>query len=46
MVRTVPIVRKAVRWNPPSCGTEGRGWFLGLHVLPRYVKRTSSEASP
>ena len=25
--RTVPGVRKAVRWNSPFYGIEGRGWF-------------------
>jgi hypothetical protein len=36
--RTVPDVRKAVRWNSPFYGTEKHGWFLGLHCLTRYVK--------
>ncbi len=35
---TVPGVRKAVRWNTPFYGVEGRGWFLGFHCLTRYVK--------
>src|SRR5262245_19810875 len=26
--RTVPEVRKAVKWNSPFYGLEGRGWFL------------------
>src|SRR5262245_12035559 len=38
IVRTVPNVRKAVRWNSPFYGIEGQGWFLGLHVFTRYVK--------
>ena len=38
VVRTVPDVRKAVRWNSPFYGIEGRGWFLGLHCLTKYVK--------
>jgi len=38
IVRTVPKVRKAVRWNSPLYGVEGQGWFLGLHVFTRYVK--------
>lgn len=38
--RTVPGVRKAVRWNSPFYGVEGRGWFLSFHVLTRYVKVT------
>ena len=38
IVRTVPGVRKAVRWNSPFYGVEGRGWFLGVHCITRYVK--------
>lgn len=38
--RTVPGVRKAVRWNSPFYGVEGRGWFLSFHVFTRYVKVT------
>jgi hypothetical protein len=40
IVRTVPGVRKAVRWNSPFYGIEGRGWFLGLHCFTKYVKVT------
>ena len=40
IVRTVPSVRKAVRWNSPFYGIEGQGWFLGFHVFTRYVKVT------
>lgn len=40
IVRTVPDVRKAVRWNSPFYGMEGQGWFLSFHVLTRYVKVT------
>jgi len=36
--RTVPDVRKAVRWNSPFYGIEGRGWFLGIHCITKYVK--------
>jgi hypothetical protein len=38
--RVVPGVRKAVRWNSPFYGIEGRGWFMGFHVFTRYVKVT------
>jgi hypothetical protein len=38
IVRNVPNVRKAVRWNSPMYGIDGQGWFLGLHVFTRYVK--------
>src|SRR5687767_9767747 len=40
IVRTVPGVRKAVKWNSPFYGNEGRGWFLAFHVFTRYVKVT------
>ena len=38
IVRTVPGVRKAVKWNSPFYGLEGQGWFLGFHVFTHYVK--------
>src|SRR5262249_14330266 len=38
VVRLVPDVRKAVRWNSPFYGVEGQGWFMGIHVFTRYVK--------
>jgi hypothetical protein len=40
IVRAVPGVRKAVRWNSPLYGVagEGAGWFLGFHCLTKYVK--------
>ena len=38
IVRSVPDVRKAVRWNTPFYGVAGRGWFLGFHTFARYVK--------
>lgn len=36
----VPGVRRAVRWNSPFYGVEGRGWFLSFHCFTRYVKVT------
>lgn len=38
IVRTVPQVCKAVRWNSPFYGIEGNGWFLGVHCITKYVK--------
>jgi hypothetical protein len=38
IVRSVPNVRKAVKWNSPFYGIEGQGWFLSFHVFTRYVK--------
>lgn len=40
IVRNVPNVRKAVRWNSPFYGIEGQGWFLGFHVFTHYIKVT------
>ena len=38
IVRTVPDVQKAVKWNSPFYGIEGQGWFLNFHCLTKYVK--------
>jgi hypothetical protein len=38
IVRTVPGVRKAVKWNSPFYGVEGQGWFLDFHCFTKYVK--------
>jgi hypothetical protein len=38
IVRTVPGVRKAVKWNSPFYGVEGQGWFLGIHCFTNFVK--------
>jgi hypothetical protein len=38
IVRNVPGVQKAVKWNSPLYGIEGQGWFLGYHCLTKYVK--------
>ncbi len=40
ITESVPGVQKAVRWNSPFYGVEGRGWFLGAHCLTKYVKVT------
>lgn len=40
IARTVPGVRKAVRWNSPFYGVEGKGWFVAFHVFNRAVKVT------
>jgi hypothetical protein len=38
--RTVPGVRKAVKWNSPFYAVEGegQGWFLNFHCFTKYVK--------
>lgn len=38
IVRTVPGVRKAVKWNSPFYGAGDEGWFLSFHVFTKYVK--------
>jgi hypothetical protein len=44
IVRTVPDVRKAVKWNTPFYGVEGNvdggkvGWFLAFHCTTKYIK--------
>ena len=38
IVRAVPGVRKAVKWNSPFYGNEGDGWFLNFHCFTKYVK--------
>lgn len=40
IVRAVPKVKKAVKWNSPFYGVEGQGWFLSFHVFTHYVKVT------
>ena len=38
IVRTVPGVRKAVKWNSPLYGMDGESWFLSYHCFNKYVK--------
>src|SRR5437870_10630327 len=42
IVRAVPGVHKAVKWNSPFYGVEGQGkdqgWFLSFHCFAKYVK--------
>jgi hypothetical protein len=38
IVRNVPNLCKAVKWNTPFYGIEGQGWFLGVHCFTHYVK--------
>jgi hypothetical protein len=38
IVRTVPDVFKAVKWNSPFYGIEDQGWFLSFHCFSKYVK--------
>lgn len=38
IMRNVPNVQKAVRWNSPFYGIEDQGWFLSYHCITNYVK--------
>jgi hypothetical protein len=38
IVRTVPDVKKAVRWNSPVYGMQGQGWFLNFHCFTKWVR--------
>jgi hypothetical protein len=42
IARTVPSLRKAVKWNSPFYGVadpgEDGGWFLSIHCFTTYVK--------
>jgi hypothetical protein len=42
IVRTVPGVRKAVKWNSPfyGAGAEDNGWFVSFHCFAKYIKVT------
>jgi len=40
IVRVVPGVRKAVKWNSPFYGVEEKSWFLCFHCFTKYVKVT------
>jgi hypothetical protein len=50
IVRTVPGVHKAVKWNSPFYGVKGQGfedqgfedqgWFLSYHCFTKYIKVT------
>lgn len=38
IARTVPGVRKAVKWNSPFYGADDQGWFLSFHCFTKYIK--------
>src|SRR5262245_49023372 len=38
IARSVPGVRKAVKWNSPFYGVEGQGWFMSWHCFNKYIK--------
>ncbi|MEX5297450.1 DUF1801 domain-containing protein [Kocuria sp. CPCC 205292] len=38
IVRTVPEVHKAVKWNQPFYGLRDEGWFLAFRCYTHYVQ--------
>jgi len=38
IARTVPGVKRAVKWNSPLYGVEEGNWFLSFHVFAKYIK--------
>jgi hypothetical protein len=40
IVKAVPGVKKAVKWNSPFYGLEDDLWFASFHIFARYVKVT------
>ena len=40
VVRTVPGVSKAVKWNSPFYDIKDQGWFLSFHCFTKYIKVT------
>jgi len=38
ITRSVPGVKKAVKWNSPFYGMETQGWFLSFHCFTNYIK--------
>jgi hypothetical protein len=40
IVRTVPGVKKAVKWNTPLYGLDEETWFTSMHCFKSYVRVT------
>jgi hypothetical protein len=38
IVRTIPHVHKAVKWNQPFYGHDDEGWFLAFRCYTKYVQ--------
>ena len=36
--KSVPGVRKAVKWNSPMYGMQDDYWFVSMHLYDRYIK--------
>lgn len=40
VVKHVPGVKKAVKWNTPLYGLDGETWFLSMHCFNKHVRVT------
>ncbi|MCA9675526.1 MAG: DUF1801 domain-containing protein, partial [Myxococcales bacterium] len=40
VARSVPGVRRAVKWNSPLYGVDGQSWFLSVHAFTRFLRLT------
>jgi len=38
ITKTFPKVQKAVKWNTPMYGTDEKTFFMGFHMVTKYVK--------
>jgi hypothetical protein len=38
ITKTIPEVKKAVKWNSPFYGVEEGNWFMSMHCFNNYVK--------
>lgn len=38
ITRAYPKVQKAVKWNTPMYGTDEKTFFMGFHMITKYVK--------
>jgi hypothetical protein len=38
--KNIPKVQKAVKWNSPFYGLEGKGYFVSMHVFTKFVRLT------
>jgi hypothetical protein len=38
ITEAVPDVVKAVKWNSPFYGRTEKDWFVGFHIMTKYVK--------
>jgi hypothetical protein len=38
VVKVVPKVRKAVKWNQPFYGADDEGWFMAFRCYTKYVQ--------